>query len=125
MVRIALVVILALGLSLSHACAALSSSEPPSFCKSGKSIDHQEDHVKKTSCKLRPCKSGQGRALLTESVELRDIKDSLLLPATILPGQFGTISVPKDYRRAARTDFLHPPPTHSPPIYIKHCSFLS
>lgn len=124
-VRITLAVILALGLSLTHACAALSSLGPQVFCKASKSISHQVDHVKKTSCKMMPCKSGQGRALLSpESVERRDIEESLLLPATIFPGQFGTIAKLTDHRQTLRTDLLHSPPANTPPIYIKNCSFL-
>ncbi len=124
-VRITLAVILALGLSLTHACAALSSLEPPSLCKASKSISHHVDHVKKPSCKMLPCKSGQGRALLSQAfVERRDTKESLLFPAIIPPGQFGTTANLTDHRQALRTDFLHPPPTNSPPIYIKYCSLL-
>ena len=124
-VRIALVAILALGLSLSHACAALSSLEPPSFCKAEKSISHQVDHVKKASCKLRPCNPGQGRALLTkELAEIRDSKNTHLFPATILPSQLSTISTPAVHRRTARTHLLHPLPNNPPPIYIKLCSLL-
>jgi len=125
MVRIALVAILALGLSLSHACAALSSLEPPSFCKADKSINHQVDHVKKTSCKLRPCNPGQGRALLTQVLaEIRDSKGSHLLPATILPSRLTTNSTPAEHRRTARTHLFHPSPDNPPPIFIKLCSLL-
>jgi hypothetical protein len=124
-VRITLAVILALGLSLTHACAAMSSLRPSVLCKASKSINHQVDHVKKTSCKMLPCKSGQGRALLSqESVERRDTKGSSLLLAAIPPGQFETTSNLAGHGRVARTDLLHPPPNTSPPIYIKHCSLL-
>lgn len=124
-VRIALVAILTLGLSLSHACAALSSLEPPPSCKAGKSINHQVDHVKKTSCKLRPCNPGQGRTLLTlELAEVRDSKGSHLLPATILSSQLATMPTPAVHRRTVRSHLLHPPLNNSPPIYIKLCSLL-
>lgn len=124
-VQIALAVILTLGLSLSHACAALSSLGPPSSCKSAKSINHKVDHVKKASCKMLPCKSGQGRVLLAEeSVETRAPKGSPILLATILPGQFEVNSDLAHYGRIALTDPLRPPPTNSPPIYIKNCSLL-
>lgn len=75
---------------------------------------------------MLPCKSGQGRVLLgQEFVELRDPKGSPLLLATILPGQFEVTSNLAQHGRVTRTDFLHPPPTNSPPpIYIKNCSFL-
>ena len=124
--RITLAVILALGLSLTHACAALSSLEPTSLCKSSKSINHQVDHAKKASCKMLPCKSGQGRVLLSsqESVERRDTEGSPLLAATIPPGQFETTANLTDHRRIARTDLFNSPPSNSPPIYIKHCSLL-
>lgn len=122
--RIILAVILTLGLGLSHACAALSSLGPPSFCNSDKSTNHQVDRAKKTSCKLRPCKSGQGNILVQESIELRDTKGSSLSLAIIPPGQFGTALTLADHRRVARIDSLHPPPDNSPPIFIKHCSLL-
>jgi len=125
MVRIALVAILALGLSLSHACAALSSFEPPPSCQVGKSINHQVDHVKKTSCKLRPCNPGQGRALLTlKFAEIRDSKGGHLLPAIIFPNQFSTISTPGEHCRKVPRQLLHPPLNNSPSIYIRLCSLL-
>jgi hypothetical protein len=123
--RITLAVILALGLSLTNVCAALSSFKPAASCKTDKSINHQVDHVKKTSCKMLPCKTGQGRPLLSpESAELRNTKGSFLPPATIHPGQFEVSSHLTDHRQATRTALLHPPATNTPPIYIKYCALL-
>ncbi|MGB3224090.1 MAG: hypothetical protein WBB23_14900 [Desulforhopalus sp.] len=125
MVRIALGATLTLDLSPSHACAALSYLKPPSFCKGKKSINNRVGHVKKASCKLRPCIPGQSRALLTQKLtEMHDSKSSHLFAANIFFTKFGIISTPAEQRRTARTHLLHPPPTDSPPIYIKFCLFL-